>query len=339
MVIKLAKTKNAVMEINKDGTATVIDMAGVVRVVPDARYETGQIVYLDVEAIDLMELSDTEEDVDRAIAGDVDVKIISFPERAKRGVARRAFPIAASLALALIFGVGGSVYANGEIAETVERDGVSYDMNYFHRVIGVHVDDVDDEELLELKRDLRGMGLDEAERITGEKLPDIVTSEKPDTSDTHDDMEEIDDESDDVTSTQPKESTDRQEESKQKRTEPSGTQQDAAAKPDTAAKPDVPQESDINRQDSADRPKQDEANRGQDGAIGEDKPADKNDGQKDSDDRANDKPLDGEKPDDSKNPATQNQPDESFSAPRDGGQAPADEPSGQNQTKDGGDLR
>ena len=183
----MAQTKNAVMEINNDGTATVIDMTGCVRVVPDVSYEAGQIVYLDVEAIDLAAAAESDESADRAMAGDFDAKVISFPSRTKRALARRAFPIAASFALVLIFGIGGSVYATGEVAETVEVEGVSYDLNYFNRVIGVHADDMDDEELFDMKRDMRGKRLEEAVDIAKDRMP---ISDDEDTAPTPDETSE-----------------------------------------------------------------------------------------------------------------------------------------------------
>ena len=172
----MAQTKNAVMELNSDGTAEVIDTTGCVRIVPDISYEVGQIVYLDVEAIDLAAAAEDEESTKRAMAGDFNAGIISFSGRTKSALARRAFPIAASIALALIFGIGGSVYATGEVAKTVDVDGVSYDLNYFDRVIGVHSEDIADEDIFELKRGMRGKRLDDAvvvyDRIMEEKYPD-----------------------------------------------------------------------------------------------------------------------------------------------------------------------
>ncbi len=165
----MAKTKNAIIEKYENGRAAAVDEMGVVRDIPDGGYELGQIVYLDTEAIDIAEAIKSEEAVNRAIDGDFDPVILSFSGRVKKTVARRAFPIAASFALAMIFGVGGSVYANGEVAQSVESDGVTYDMNYFNRVIGVHIEDVDDRELLELKRDMRGKKFHEAKEMADDR--------------------------------------------------------------------------------------------------------------------------------------------------------------------------
>ncbi|MCR5099145.1 MAG: hypothetical protein K6B14_09380 [Lachnospiraceae bacterium] len=162
----MAYTKNAVMEIYEDGTAAVIDTTGCVRIVPDLSYEEGQTVWLDVEALDIAEAAFSEEATERALAGDFDDPDESAMKRLKKGLAKRAFPIAASFALALIFGVGGSVYANGEVAQTMEMDDVTYELNYFNRVIGVRMEDADEEMLFELKREIRGRRIEDATEIT-----------------------------------------------------------------------------------------------------------------------------------------------------------------------------
>ncbi len=165
----MAYTKNAVIEIYDDGTCAVMDKTGCVRIVPDLSYEVGQVVEIDVEALDIAEAALSEESTDRAIAGDFGAPVLPFRIRAVRSVTKHAFPIAASFAMALIIGLGGSVYANGEIAQTMEKDGVTYEMNYFDRVIGVQMDDADEEMLFELKREMRGKRFEEAVVITDDK--------------------------------------------------------------------------------------------------------------------------------------------------------------------------
>ncbi len=170
----MSKTKNLVMEKYDDGTVAVLDCLGTVRIINGTLYEEGQVIWLDTEAIDIAKASMDEESTERAIAGDFGPRVIRFPERMKRTLVRRAFPVAASFALAFIFGVGGSVYASGEVAETVEMDGVTYDLNYFNKVISVRVPDADEEMLRELKKDVRGKKVEEAKDIVEEKMPQPV---------------------------------------------------------------------------------------------------------------------------------------------------------------------
>ncbi len=165
----MAKVKNTVIEKYDDGRAAILDLKGVVREVPDCDYEIGQCVFVDVEAIDMASAIMSKEGTKRAMAGDFNIYEPSIKTGLKRVVVRHVFPIAASFALALIFGVGGGVYASGEVKKTVETDGVTYDMNYFDRVIGVHIDEVEDEDLSELRREIHGKTLDDAQSVIDEK--------------------------------------------------------------------------------------------------------------------------------------------------------------------------
>ncbi len=167
----MAKTENIVIEKYEDGTVAVLDRLGTVRIISGSSFEEGQVILLDTEALDIAEASMDEESTKRALAGDYEPRVIRFPDRVKRSMVRHTFPIAASFALAFIFGLGGSVYAYGEVAEMVEMDGVSYDLNYFNKVIAVSVPDADEEMLRELKKNTHGKKIDEAQTIVEESLP------------------------------------------------------------------------------------------------------------------------------------------------------------------------
>ena len=194
----MAKVRNIVIEKYDDGRAAILDQSGVVREVPDLGYEIGQCLFVDVEAIDLSCAIMSSEGTKRAMAGDYNTYM---PKTGiKTVVAKHVFPIAASFALALIFGVGGGVYASGEVSKTVEADGVSYDMNYFDRVIGVHIDEVNDEDLSELKREIHGKTLDDAQSVIKEKrneklsVPQTKVTKKDQEPDGSEDSTQKDDE-------------------------------------------------------------------------------------------------------------------------------------------------
>lgn len=170
----MAYTKNAVLEKYDDGLVAVIDTEGIIRLISDDSYSEGQILYLDTEALDIAEMAASEDSLDQALG------VTSIRRRVIRAFAKHIIPIAASFALVLILGVGGTVYGNVAVASEIERDGISYELNYFHKVIGVKSDDLDEKELLELKRDIRGKRIEEAVEITKEKHPkkaDVITEE------------------------------------------------------------------------------------------------------------------------------------------------------------------
>ena len=205
----MAKVKNTVIEKYDSGRVAILDLKGVVREVPDHDYEIGQCLFVDVEAIDMACAIMSKEGTKRAMAGDFDPQAPTIKSGLKMAMVRHVFPIAASFTLALIFGVGGGVYAAGEVSKTVETEGVSYDMNYFNRVIGVHIDEVKDEDLSELKREIHGKSLDDAKVVIEEKKKkdelEVPQTKEQDTVQPSDTLEVITQEEEEEPDTKPEE--------------------------------------------------------------------------------------------------------------------------------------
>lgn len=162
--------KMAVLEVYDDGKAAVLDTNGQVRLIDDEAYQEGQILMLDTDALD----AKYEAEIIAFPGADVsqDKKVVGFGGRLRR----HASSIAAAFAMIFIFAVGTTTYANGATASTVRiasGANLTYDLNYFNRVIRVHGDDESGAEIAgELIRAVKGKNLTDAVPITLSVLND-----------------------------------------------------------------------------------------------------------------------------------------------------------------------
>ncbi len=148
--------RSVVLEI-KNGKAAVLDDAGVVHVIKDRGYETGQVISM----------------------SEIELRREEISAKTGRMSAAPYTRIAAAVLAVAVIGGGVSAYAAPVSTVTIDgEESVEYRLNIFDRVVGVEAAEGSDESfsngITELSGEVRGMKITDAMEMTADRMEEKI---------------------------------------------------------------------------------------------------------------------------------------------------------------------